>query len=226
MSSYNDDIFNQSDDDIFNDDSSSDDTTRAAEYMAAHMKEAHGININADDILSDNNIDMVRAKIYISLAEASSNWVSNSTTVAFTKATQSTLDEVTDGRYSKLYYLYNLEAKITQRKIVIQFLKMMTDTDDTDFEAIKKLINLQLDGIYINSYVGTFLNIALYTVQSQIEMYLALAKDLGVTPPQGIDEIDTLADLAYSQKFHLQNQLNKYLTEDYLTDVLNKKSEN
>ena len=155
-----------------------------------------------------------------------SNWVSNSTTVAFTKATQSSLDEITDGRYSKLYYLYNLESKITQRKIVVQFLKMMADTHDAEFEAIKNLIGLQLDDIYMHSYVGTFLNISLYTIQSQIEMYLALAKDLGVTPPQGIDEIDTVADLAYSQKFHVQNQLNKYLTEEYLTDVLNKKSEN
>jgi hypothetical protein len=224
MSSYNDDIFNQSDDDILNDSEFSDDTSRAAEYMASHMKEAHGIDINADDFMSDlsKNSDSIRSKIYVSLAEASATWVSHSNTAAFTRSTHHALDEITNGRYSKLYYLYDLEGKIIQRKIILQFLKMMSDTTHEDFEHVKKALNIDLDDLYMISFVGTFYNIVQYTIDSQVQIYLALAKDLGVTPSKDIQDINVLLDLSFLQKKFIIDSFGSYVTEEYITDALSK----
>jgi hypothetical protein len=223
MSSYNDDIFNQSDDDIFNDNESSDDTSRAAEYMANHMKETHGIDINAEDFISDlSGKNLVRSKIYISLAEASATWVSHSNNAAFTRSTQHSIDEMTQGRYSKLYYLYDLEGKIIQRKIILQFLRMMSDTSHEDFKSIKEILDITLDDIYVHCFVGTFLNIVEYTIQSQTQIYFAMAKDLGVTPIDKIDDLDSLVDLSFIQKKYVRDSIRSYVTDEYLNDALSK----
>jgi hypothetical protein len=224
MSSYNDDIFNQSDDDILNDNDFSEDNSRAAEYMASHMKETHGININADDFISDLSKDSnsIRSKIYISLAEASATWVSHSNTAAFTRSTHHILDELTQGRYSKLYYLYDLEGKIIQRKIILQFLKMMSDTSHEDFAQLRKVLNIDLDDLYMSSFVGTFYNIAQYTINSQVQVYLALANDLAVVPSKDIEDINSLLDLSFLQKKFIVDSFSSYVTEEYITHALSK----
>jgi hypothetical protein len=221
MSTYNDDIFNQSDDDIFNEDSSS----STAEKLTAHIKNSHGIDIDVDISSDDSLNNNVRAKIYIALLEASGTWVGSGNTVAFTRSTHTIMDELTNGRYSKLHYYYLIESKIIQRKIIRQLIVMLKETDSADYAFLKNNFKINLDSVFINVYMNTLINILNFTIDRHTSIYLAMSKDLGVVPIETIADHESHDDIIQIQKQHLIHGINSYVTEEYLQNAIEKFSE-
>ncbi len=220
MSNYDDDIFNQSDDDLFQE------NTSVSQNLSDHLKSAHGIDVDISDIdLQNPDSNIIRAKICISLNEASGHWVNNAHSAAFTRTSQQVADELTNGRYSKLNYFYLIEGKIIQRKVILELLKAMREIDSNDTQFLRETFKINTDYIFIDVYINHLMNMMSYFIEHYTKIYLAMAQDLGIKPQDNIADPSEHQDLPAIQRKHARDSIAIYVNEDYLTDVLSKFSQ-
>lgn len=221
MSNYDDDIFNQSDEDLFQE------PTSVSQNLSDHLKSAHGIDVDISDIdINDPDSNIIRAKICISLNEASGHWVQHSHSAAFTRTSQQVSDELTNGRYSKLNYYYLIEGRIIQRKIILELLKAMREVDSNDVKFLRDTFKINTDYIFVDVYINHLMNMMSYFVDYHTKIYLAMAQDLGVKPESSISNPSEHHDLPFIQRKHARDSIVNYVNEEYLADVLSKFSEN
>lgn len=216
MSNYDDDIFNQSDDDLFQE------TSQVSQNISDHLKSVHGIDVDISDIDIDNpDSNIIRAKICIAFNEASGNWITNAHAAAFTRTNQQLLDQITDGLYSKMNYYYLIEGKIMLRRVIIELLTSLKNVDSNDVKFLRDTFKINTDYIFIDVYINHLLSMMKYFNDRYTTMYLALAKDLGLEPDPSIaDSNDDIVELPYLQRKHARNSHIQYVTEDYLSNVL------
>lgn len=220
MSNYDDDIFSQSDDDLFQD------NTNVSQNLSDHLKSAHGIDVDISDIELDNpDSNIIRAKICISLNEASGHWIQHAHAAAFTRTSQQVADELTNGRYSKLNYYYLIEGRIIQRKIILELLKAMREIDSSDIKFLRDTFKINTDYVFVDVYINHLMNMMSYFIEHHTKIYLAMAKDLGLEPEQNIVDSTNHHDLPFIQRKHARDSIAKHVNEEYLNDVLSKFSE-
>lgn len=226
--SYDDYLLNNNDDDIFNDDSNQSDSEHIANTFANHMRNEHNIDLDAKDFITDVKTDNVRAKIAISLFEATGNWLDSAKVSAFTKATHVVLDKLTDGLYSKTFYFYQVESQLSQRHTIIEVVKAMSDTENNDFKELSKFINVEINHMYIHVFFKTMLNIMLNVNAKEQLIYSALGKELNlpVNPNLADPQPDMNDDGYVGHGDFMQNQIKSIVTKDYVKSILSKNISN
>jgi hypothetical protein len=222
--SYDDYLLNNNDDDIFNDDSNQSDNEHIANTFTNHMRNEHNIDLDAKDFITDVKTDNVRAKIAISLFEATGNWLDSAKVSAFTKATHVTLDKLTDGLYSKTFYFYQVESQLSQRHTIIEVVKAMSDIDNNDFKELSKFISVEIDAMYIHVFFKTMLNILLNVNAKEQIVYAALGKELNLAVnPNLTDPPEDMHDDGYiGHEDFMQSQIRSYVTRDYVKSIISK----
>lgn len=222
--SYDDYLLNNNDDDIFNDDSTQSDNEHIANTFTNHMRNEHNIDLDAKDFITDVKTDNVRAKIAISLFEATGNWLDTAKVSAFTKATHVTLDKLTDGLYSKTFYFYQLESQLSQRHTIIQVVTAMSDIDSNDFKELSKFINVEIDAMYIHVFFKTMLNILLNVNAKEQLVYAALGKEINLpVNPNLVNPAPDMDDDGYmGHEDFMQAQIKSYVTRDYVKSIISK----
>ena len=226
--SYDDYLLNNNDDDIFNDDSNQSNNEHIANTFTNHMRNEHNIDLDAKDFITDVKTDNVRAKIAISLFEATGNWLDTAKVSAFTKATHVTLDKLTDGLYSKTFYFYQLESQLSQRYTIIEVVKAMSDIDNNDFRELSKFIKVEIDALYIHVFFKTMLNIMLNVNAKEKILYAALGKELNLAiNPNLTDPPEDMHDDGYiGHEDFMQSQIKSYVTKDYVKSIISKNISN
>lgn len=224
MSNYDDDVFSQSDEDLFQE------NTSVSQNLSDHLKSAHGIDVDISAIDTDIDIDnpdsnIIRAKICIALNEASGHWAQHAHSAAFTRTSQQIADELTNGRYSKVNYYYTIEGKIIQRKVIVELLKAMREVDSKDAKFLRDTFKINTDYVFIDVYINHLMNMMNYFIQHHSRIYLAMAKDLGLIPQDEIANLNEHQDLPFIQRQHARDSIANYVTEDYISDVLSKFSQ-
>lgn len=226
--SYDDYLLNNNDDDIFNDDSNQSDSEHIANTFANHMRNEHNIDLDAKDFITDVKTDNVRAKIAISLFEATGNWLDSAKVSAFTKATHVVLDKLTDGLYSKTFYFYQVESQLSQRHTIIEVVKAMSDIENNDFKELSKFINVEINHMYVHVFFKTMLNIMLNVNAKEQLIYSALGKELNlpVNPNLADPQPDMNDDGYVGHGDFMQNQIKSIVTKDYVKSILSKNISN
>jgi len=226
--SYDDYLLNNNDDDIFNDDSNQSDSEHIANTFANHMRNEHNIDLDAKDFITDVKTDNVRAKIAISLFEATGNWLDGAKISAFTKATHIILDKLTDGLYSKTFYFYQVESQLSQRHTIIEVVKAMSDIENNDFKELSKFINVDINHMYVHVFFKTMLNIMLNVNAKERLIYSALGKELNlpVNPNLADPQPDMNDDGYVGHGDFMQNQIKSIVTKDYVKSILSKNISN
>jgi hypothetical protein len=172
---YDDDIFSQTDEDIFQDDSSS--SQKITDALASHIKSEHGLNIDSD-ILKDVVSDNVRAKIVIALMEAAGKWSDQANDQSRTKSVHYILDHLTDGLYSRVYEFYRLETLIFQRKVIFQVVKAMGEGSLEELKEVKEQLNLDITPTFLSTYIHTMGRILYNVLEQNRNTYKALSDEL------------------------------------------------
>lgn len=200
--------YRQDDDDLFDYDPSSDKPTTS--YDSKINTNPTSDNQVLDDIYRqmDNlvhedgpeSINEFRIRLTDSFYEAYYEFSNKSSTVAHIESVHMTLDEMTNGRFSKIYFLKTLEQNIFRRLSIHFLISAIIDENEGDGINFKEFLakaNIHVSDDFIPVYFTTALKISSHTLDVERSLYMASCNELGVTPNSLVIHDDlTTADVA------------------------------
>lgn len=184
----NENSYSQSDDDLFDYDPS---VEKAKEQLYNSVSDIKSDNTLLSDLSRNikNNDDQtfdghteIRVKLAEAILSSYDKWINNASSVAYFSTLNTMLDELTNGRFSVMYFYNTIEQKILRRinintLIGESFIVKNDNTKDTLKEFLTK-IGISYDGPYLSTYVGTLVRISNHILIRERAMYLSLSERL------------------------------------------------
>ena len=189
--------YRNDDDDLFDYDPSKEQTSNYSQDYLTSSTQNNNSKDNSllDDIYrqmdnlvhsdGEEAVNEFRIRLSDSLNEAYSQYLSKSSVVSHVQAVTITLDEVTNGRFSELYLLKNLEQNIFRRINIHFLLNAIIDDggeNNISFKDFLAKVNISISDDFIPVYFLTLLNISSHTLDLERAMYMDLSQRLGITP--------------------------------------------
>ena len=204
--------YRHDDDDLFDYDPSSDKTTSS--YESKINSNPSSDNNVLDDIYRqmDNlvhesgaeHINEFRLRLTDSFYEAYHQFKSKSSLTAHVESMHLTLDEMTNGRFSKLHFVKHLEQNIFRRLSIHLLISAIVDQQDDDGLTFKEFLskaNIQVTDDFVPIYFGTAIKISKHVVNVERAIYMTACQELNITPNSLIIQEDlTPSDI--SKSFH------------------------
>jgi len=197
------------DDDLFSYDPTQDQVQKEQYTSSESFTSTNSNNQLLDDVYrsienvsSRSEEDHIRTRVGLanSLYDAYSSYVEKSSSVAYVQAVSSTLDEITNGKFSATLAYYQIEQNIF-RRIQVHFLLQAViennDSDEVSFQEFLKRLNIIVPEDFTDIYFSTIFRISNHVLNIERAHYIALAKKLGLTPiSAALDPTATLHDVA------------------------------
>ncbi len=193
-----------------------------------------------DYIKEGKNLDMISKicwgtfstkfqQVYLSgnlkLAEAIlssyDKWIASSSSVAYFSTLNIMMDELTDGRFSVMYFYNTVEQKILRRINVNSLIGEAFDSKNhKGTETLKEFlakIGIAFDGPYLSTYVGTLLRISNHILVRERAMYLSLAEKLQLPPnPLIIQDSPDFNEVIAVSKFTVTDHQTKIIEDQFI----------
>jgi len=141
-----------------------------------------------DNLVHESGVEHInefRIRLTDSFYEAYHEFKSKSSVVAHIQSVHMILDEMTNGRFSKIYFLKHLEQNIFRRLSIHYLVSAITDQNDQEGLTFKEFLakaDIQVTDDFVNIYFGTALKISSHTLNIERAMYMAACQELNVTP--------------------------------------------
>jgi hypothetical protein len=180
--------YSQSDDDLFDYDPSIEKPKEQLYNPVSDIKSDNTLlsdlsrNIkNNDDQTFDGHTE-IRVKLAEAILGSYDKWINNASSVAYFSTLNTMLDELTNGRFSVMYFYNTIEQKILRRinintLIGESFIVKNDNTKDSLKEFLGR-IGISYDGPYLSTYVGTLVRISNHILIRERAMYLSLSERL------------------------------------------------
>lgn len=202
--------YRQDDDDLFDYDPSSETPTSSYSYDSKLNSNPTSDNQVLDDIyrqmdnlVHDSGVERInefRIRLTDSFYEAYHEFLSKSSVVAHVESVHITLDEITNGRFSKVYFIKTLEQNIFRRLSIQYLLSAIIDQNDEDGLTFKEFLakaDIQVTDDFVHMYFSTAFKISSHTVDVERAIYMTACQELNITPNSLIIQEDlTPSDIA------------------------------
>jgi len=220
-------LYSQNDDDLFDYDPSTEKEKQLIYNPVSDIKSDNTLlsdlsrNIkDNDDQTFDGNTE-IRIKLAEAILSSYDKWINNASSVAYFSTLNTMLDELTNGRFSVMYFYSTIEQKILRRinintLIGESFIVKDGDNKDTLKQFLTK-IGISYDGPYLSTYVGTLVRISNHILFREKAMYLSLAEKLQLpaNPLVSQDNPDFEKVIEFS-KFTVTDQQEKLIQNQFI----------
>jgi hypothetical protein len=131
------------------------------------------------------------------------------------------MDELTNGRFSVMYFYNTVEQKILRRINVNTLIGEAFDSKNHNgSETLKEFlskIGIAFDGPYLSTYVGTLLRISNHILVRERAMYLSLAEKLQLPPnPLIIQDSPDFNEVIAVSKFTVTDHQTKIIEDQFI----------
>jgi hypothetical protein len=145
------------------------------------------------------SVSEFRIRLSDSLNEAYQEYVSKSSVIAHVQSVSIVLDEITNNRFSQVYFYKTVEQSIIRRINIHFLLSAIVEDDGEDYISFKDFLgkmNISISDDFIPVYFRTLLSISNHTLNIERAMYMDLSQKLGFTPnPVAIHDDPTASDI-------------------------------
>jgi len=231
--------YSQSDDDLFDYDPSIEKPKEQLYNPVSDIKSDNTLlsdlsrNIkNNDDQTFDGHTE-IRVKLAEAILGSYDKWINNASSVAYFSTLNTMLDELTNGRFSVMYFYNTIEQKILRRinintLIGESFIVKNDNTKDSLKEFLGR-IGISYDGPYLSTYVGTLVRISNHILIRERAMYLSLSERLQLScnplisqDSPNFEEVIALSQFTVTdqQEKIIQNQF-IHNSDEYFLEKLN-----
>lgn len=175
---------------------------------------------NNDDETFDGKTE-VRVKLAEAILSSYDKWLASATSIAYFSTLNTVLDELTNGRFSVMYFYNTVEQKILRRinintLIGEAFDPKLTQSNDTLKQFLDRL-GISYDGPYLSTYVGTLLRISNHILLRERAMYLSLSERLQLSPnPLIIQDSPDFNEVLSISKFTVTDQQSKIIEDQFI----------
>jgi len=180
--------YSQSDDDLFDYDPSIEKPKEQLYNPVSDIKSDNTLlsdlsrNIkNNDDQTFDGHTE-IRVKLAEAILGSYDKWINNASSVAYFSTLNTMLDELTNGRFSVMYFYNTIEQKILRRininTLIGESFIVKNDNTKDSLKDFLGRIGISYDGPYLSTYVGTLVRISNHILIRERAMYLSLSERL------------------------------------------------
>ena len=235
----NENSYSQNDDDLFDYDPS---VEKVKEQLYNSVSDTKSDNTLLSDLSRNikNNDDQTfdgHTEIRVKLAEAIlgsyDKWINNASSVAYFSTLNTMLDELTNGRFSVMYFYNTIEQKILRRininTLIGESFIVKNDNNKDTLKEFLTRIGISYDGPYLSTYVGTLVRISNHILIRERAMYLSLAERLQLScnpliaqDSPNFEEVIALSQFTVTdqQEKIIQNQF-IHNSDEYFLEKLN-----
>lgn len=219
--------YSQSDDDLFDYDPSIEKPKEQLYNPVSDIKSDNTLlsdlsrNIkNNDDQTFDGHTE-IRVKLAEAILGSYDKWINNASSVAYFSTLNTMLDELTNGRFSVMYFYNTIEQKILRRinintLIGESFIVKNDNTKDSLKEFLGK-IGISYDGPYLSTYVGTLVRISNHILIRERAMYLSLSERLQIPcNPLISQDIPNFEEVIALSQFTVTDQQEKIIQNQFI----------
>jgi hypothetical protein len=220
--------YSQDDDDLFSYDPSTEKIQEPVYSSISDIKSTDNTllsdlskNIkNNDDETFDGSTE-VRVKLAEAILSSYDKWIASSSSVAYFSTLNIMMDELTNGRFSVMYFYNTVEQKILRRINVNTLIGEAFDSKNHNgSETLKEFlakIGIAFDGPYLSTYVGTLLRISNHILVRERAMYLSLAEKLQLPPnPLIIQDSPDFNEVIAVSKFTVTDHQTKIIEDQFI----------
>ncbi len=235
----NENSYSQSDDDLFDYDPSVEKSKEQLYNSVSDIKSDNTLlsdlsrNIkNNDDQTFDGHTE-IRVKLAEAILGSYDKWINNASSVAYFSTLNTMLDELTNGRFSVMYFYNTIEQKILRRininTLIGESFIVKNDNNKDTLKEFLTRIGISYDGPYLSTYVGTLVRISNHILIRERAMYLSLAERLQLScnpliaqDSPNFEEVIALSQFTVTdqQEKIIQNQF-IHNSDEYFLEKLN-----
>ena len=235
----NENSYSQSDDDLFDYDPSIEKPKEQLYNPVSDIKSDNTLlsdlsrNIkNNDDQTFDGHTE-IRVKLAEAILGSYDKWINNASSVAYFSTLNTMLDELTNGRFSVMYFYNTIEQKILRRininTLIGESFIVKNDNNKDTLKEFLTRIGISYDGPYLSTYVGTLVRISNHILIRERAMYLSLAERLQLScnpliaqDSPNFEEVIALSQFTVTdqQEKIIQNQF-IHNSDEYFLEKLN-----
>lgn len=235
----NENSYSQSDDDLFDYDPSVEKSKEQLYNSVSDIKSDNTLlsdlsrNIkNNDDQTFDGHTE-IRVKLAEAILGSYDKWINNASSVAYFSTLNTMLDELTNGRFSVMYFYNTIEQKILRRininTLIGESFIVKNDNNKDTLKEFLTRIGISYDGPYLSTYVGTLVRISNHILIREKAMYLSLSERLQLScnpliaqDSPNFEEVIALSQFTVTdqQEKIIQNQF-IHNSDEYFLEKLN-----
>jgi len=223
----NENLHSQNDDDLFDYDPSTEKQKEVSYNSVSDVKSDNKLLSDLSRDIKDNDDQTFdgNTEIRVKLAEAIigsyDKWINNASSVAYFSTLNVMLDELTNGRFSIMYFYNTIEQKILRRININSLIgQSFIVKDDDDKDVLKQFlakIGASYDGPYISTYVGTLIRISNHILLRERAMYLSLAEKFQLPSNPLISEVNpSFEEVIAFSKFTVTDQQEKIIQNQFI----------
>lgn len=182
----------------------------------------------------NESVSEFRIRLSDSLNEAYHDYLQKSTVVSHVQAVTLVLDELTNNRFSQIYFYKTIEQSIFRRLNIHFLLNAIVEDGGDDHLSFKEFLgkmNISISDDFIPVYFNTLLSISNHALDLERSIYMDLSQKLALTPnPVAIHDDPTASDIiraipltATEFKEHIYNSVFDHISqsEDFVSSIHN-----
>ena len=235
----NENSYSQSDDDLFDYDPSVEKSKEQLYNSVSDIKSDNTLlsdlsrNIKSNDDQTFDGHTEIRVKLAEAILGSYDKWINNASSVAYFSTLNTMLDELTNGRFSVMYFYNTIEQKILRRininTLIGESFIVKNDNNKDTLKEFLTRIGISYDGPYLSTYVGTLVRISNHILIRERAMYLSLAERLQLScnpliaqDSPNFEEVIALSQFTVTdqQEKIIQNQF-IHNSDEYFLEKLN-----